>query len=442
MLTKIYEHIKSDARFRQITLISGPLQGLQENRNAAVDYLRQTYRYGKNRLGWGTANRPYPFDGVGYHLYVLESYNANWQQHERNMRRVYKEYTAAFRRVIRNAEGRDKPIYLSETGWPSAENNDRSKTFQAKHLSLILELMNDDPAVAIGIWFCTEDFLPKEKFYGLYELNNPTPQGRKPAYYAYKEFCEALAEESGGPNGGVIPPPPGPLKPLPTPINPELEAWLTELRTRMLGLERQMIILQAQMTELVAKYETVDDLAAEIERLKDQVARLAEGGVGGPPKPPIEDLTATLPRHPTKQFGSRPIEQIQWLIIQHTGNNPAIGAQRIAEYLVGKGRPGLTYHYFINDQALIQQINPLTAETSHPQVVMVGFAGDFTDKIPTLAQIEAGADLLAWLLSGLGLPLEAVKGAKEVSNTRSPGDQWDSGQRWGDKLRQEVEERL
>jgi hypothetical protein len=50
--------------------------------------------------------------------------------------------------------------------------------------------------------------------------------------------------------------------------------------------------------------------------------------------------------------------------------------------------------------------------------------------------------LIAWLLPQFGLTLDAVSGYKELAKTQSPGRQWDTGQRWGDQLRQRIQRRL
>ena len=78
------------------------------------------------------------------------------------MRHTYRRYIDEMKRVIRAAEGpsSSKQLYISEIGWPSNRDTPEDREFQARNLSLALELMANDPAVAVGIWFCTEDFAP------------------------------------------------------------------------------------------------------------------------------------------------------------------------------------------------------------------------------------------------------------------------------------------
>jgi len=77
-----------------------------------------------------------------------------------------------------------------------------------------------------------------------------------------------------------------------------------------------------------------------------------------------------------------------------------------------------------------------------PNSVGIGFAGDFTNAIPTPAQLDAGAQLIAWLLRRFNLQIEAVMGYKELINTQSPGLPWDSGARWGDMLKEKIQSYL
>jgi hypothetical protein len=70
--------------------------------------------------------------------------------------------------------------------------------------------------------------------------------------------------------------------------------------------------------------------------------------------------------------------------------------------------------------------------------VGICFLGNFTKQVPPPAQLRAGAHLAAWLMQELGLSLDAVKGHKEVVDTRCPGDQWTAGEKWREMLRREI----
>ena len=194
LLQAIHQRVKLDLGWSEVRLVSGPLQGFEINRNQSpMHYLRETYQYGKQQFGW--AERGYPFDGVGYHLYLKEGFNPNWAAHRRELRQAYHEYVSGMLRVIRAEEGptTTRQLYISEIGWPSQRNLDEDRVRQADVLRLELELLAQDPAVALGIWCCTEDSAPAHPCYGLYQSGDPSPQGRKPAYFAFQEVCQALS---------------------------------------------------------------------------------------------------------------------------------------------------------------------------------------------------------------------------------------------------------
>ncbi len=167
-----------------------------------------------------------------------------------------------------------------------------------------------------------------------------------------------------------------------------------------------------------------------------------------PPKPPIDiggeaalpsvqitNIVADLPTHPGNAYPNRPTSAIRQIIIHHTAVSNKVGPQRIAKLQVEKGKPGITYHYFIAWDGTIYQTNKLTTLSDHTQghnqnSLAIAFAGNFTTEIPNQAQLEAGGNLCAALMLQLNIPLNKVKGATELINTQSPGKQWLSGQKW------------
>ncbi len=155
-----------------------------------------------------------------------------------------------------------------------------------------------------------------------------------------------------------------------------------------------------------------------------------------------------LARNPATPNPTRSTAQIDRIIVHHTAIPANIGAERIAQYLVQKGRPGISYHYFITDNGVIQQTNEITTITGqsstqyNPIAVGVAFAGDFNQALPSQAQLEAGAQVLTWLLQQLNLSWQAVYGHKELINTQSPGAQWDGGSMWGNQLKQRIQAML
>ncbi len=103
--------------------------------------------------------------------------------------------------------------------------------------------------------------------------------------------------------------------------------------------------------EAVALRQQVADLQSKIGRLERQVAQLLSGG-RGPAEPSITDITLQLPRD-AAGFIKRQASDIQYLVINHTGVRPEVGADRVAQAQRAKW-PGIVGQYFI------------TAERRHP----------------------------------------------------------------------------
>jgi hypothetical protein len=201
ILQRIFEAVRSRPSLQHIALVSGPLQGLQDNRNAAATYLYQTYRAGKKLFGWGQDGVPFPFDAVGYHIYVRGPYTSYSATQERAIRSLCRRYLGTMHRVILREEGKEKPLVVSEVGWTSNVSRQvirRREKFQARSLKVGLKTVIEDPLVALGFCFCTQDFRTSagDMFYGLYRQGRLTPLARKPAYHTFKRLCEGTLDES------------------------------------------------------------------------------------------------------------------------------------------------------------------------------------------------------------------------------------------------------
>ncbi|MGC8879660.1 MAG: N-acetylmuramoyl-L-alanine amidase [Anaerolineae bacterium] len=158
-----------------------------------------------------------------------------------------------------------------------------------------------------------------------------------------------------------------------------------------------------------------------------------------PRKPPIEEIMETLAQHPTRRYARRTREAIKSLVIHHSVVPPSVDARQIARYHVEQqGWPGIGYHFFITPEGHIQQTQPLEVISYHAgtvgnqEGVGICLSGNFTDQPPTEPQLNATAQLLAWLLSALNLPLEAVHGHCDYRNTQCPGLTWTTI--WRDRL--------
>ncbi len=193
LMQALHTQLRADPVTRSVRLVSGPLQGLHNddehhNGNGGARYLRKMYQEGKARYGWGSS-APFPFDGVGYHLYVAQSPASSNEK----IRQKYDEYMSEFRQVIGEEEGAAKPIYLSEFGWMSNFGNE---DFQMRAMQLGLDLALNDPSLALVIWFSTQDFDPEDnhKFYGLYRKGSLDAGNRKPIYNLFRTICAQAKE--------------------------------------------------------------------------------------------------------------------------------------------------------------------------------------------------------------------------------------------------------
>jgi N-acetyl-anhydromuramyl-L-alanine amidase AmpD len=168
----------------------------------------------------------------------------------------------------------------------------------------------------------------------------------------------------------------------------------------------------------------------------------------GPAKPPVEDIVDDLPTHATHRYDTRSLADISQIVIHHTATSPSVTPERLAQYQVHKQeRAGIIYHFVVTADGIIYQTNRLETVSHHAysrseSSIGICFPGNFTDTIPPAAQLEAGGQLCAWLVSALRLPTSAVVGLSEFAATQSPGKQWLSGKRWKDKLLEQVEAAL
>ncbi len=191
MLEAVYRAVRGDTGLAHLRIVSGPLQGLEgpNKGNGAADYLDRVYQAGIGMFGWGRDGRPFPFDGVGYHLYVHEHATDNMDQQAADLDNTYRSYLGQMLDVIRRQEGADKPLYVSEAGWFSnGGNREFCERFQALSLQLGINRLLAEPAVALVFCFCLQDFGGPDdgKFYGLYRAGDLGVQNRKPAYDALR----------------------------------------------------------------------------------------------------------------------------------------------------------------------------------------------------------------------------------------------------------------
>lgn len=224
------------------------------------------------------------------------------------------------------------------------------------------------------------------------------------------------------------------------------------------ALHREITRLENELSTLRTTQATLEEehiaQEAEIARLREELAARTSAATSFVVPPPlIQDITAQLPKHARLRYERRPLSQITHIAVHHTAAPPRIGPARIAELHIAadpaRGKepwPGIGYHYFIHEDGRIEQTNALETVSYHvarhsSYSVGVVFAGSFMNgKIPTSAQLRAGAHLLAWLMQELNIPLARVWGHREFPDnmTVCPGSEWTQGNRWRDLLFEQI----
>lgn len=143
----------------------------------------------------------------------------------------------------------------------------------------------------------------------------------------------------------------------------------------------------------------------------------------------IIDIVDRLPHAPAPQaYARRPLADIRYLVIHHTGTSAEVGPEAIArEHVEGLGWPGIGYHFVVGADGTVWRTQDPTTVSHHARqfnAVSVGIAlaGDLLDAVPPAAQLDAAAAVTAWLLDQLGLPVSSVRGHRELVETRCPGE--------------------
>lgn len=163
----------------------------------------------------------------------------------------------------------------------------------------------------------------------------------------------------------------------------------------------------------------------------------AAGGRRAVERPAIVDIQAELATHASLRYSRRPLAQLRYLVLHHSGADARIDSFAIAREHVGvNGWPGIGYHFLIHPDGLIEQGQDLAVSSHHaaqfnPVAVGIALLGDLRGQQPPAEQLEACAGLLAWLCDDLGLPRQAIRGHGELLATDCPGGTFLSGWKAG-----------
>ena len=166
-------------RCDQVTLVSGALFS-SEQTNAA-DYFNQVFDAGRNQLAWDWMHQhvgSYPFDGIGYHIYVGQGASATTTS-------VAAATKANLDAMWAAEAGRDdgaaaKRVWLSEFGWTVDQVSAQQ---QAQFLTAAFDSYAADAHVAAAFWFTYQDF-PGGR-YGLYDAGGLDAAHRRADYDAF-----------------------------------------------------------------------------------------------------------------------------------------------------------------------------------------------------------------------------------------------------------------
>ncbi len=160
------------------------------------------------------------------------------------------------------------------------------------------------------------------------------------------------------------------------------------------------------------------------------------------PVPLFSDVAAGLPRAGTP-YARRGLNQIRYVVISHTGANPRLSLDRIAETHIQYGYPGIVYDFVVDSHGQVYKVTNLEDVAQPDQVwseqgVNICLAGNFTVGAPPLAQLDATGRLCAWLAQNLGLSPDAIVGLGELSKSDSPGESFYRGPAWKGILARQV----
>ena len=153
--------------------------------------------------------------------------------------------------------------------------------------------------------------------------------------------------------------------------------------------------------------------------------------------PAIVQVAHLLPRG-AAELHTRTAEDIEYIVISHTGVRPGIAVERLAQAHLRRW-PGIACHYLVEADGIVYQTCAVSEAVDDQRDwiyhgIIVYVAGNFSDDIPPNEQLDALAALIAWLLDEYDLGIDKMLGASELLRTQSPGKQWLEDQRWKDLL--------
>jgi N-acetyl-anhydromuramyl-L-alanine amidase AmpD len=166
-------------------------------------------------------------------------------------------------------------------------------------------------------------------------------------------------------------------------------------------------------------------------------------------EPSLVDVRWTCPSASGRAYDKRDLNSIKTVLVEHTATLGNVTPESLATTHLGQGKVGIACHFLVGSDGTIYWTQPIEVAVTHtldPELnrdsIAVNLAGNFGGEAPGEAQLEATADLLAWLVSVFGLGLQAIRGRRELEAVSSPGAQWMRGANYKSTLLALIRERL
>jgi hypothetical protein len=163
----------------QVTIVSGALFSSEDT--DAADYWNQVVDAGRNTLAWDWMHAnvgSWPYDGVGYHIYVGQSADATTSSiasaTQTNLDGIWSAVTA------RDDQAAFKKLWLTELGWTIDQVSTQQ---QSDFLTAAFDTYAANSNVAAAFWFTYQDF-PNGR-YGLFDDGGLGVANRRPDYDAF-----------------------------------------------------------------------------------------------------------------------------------------------------------------------------------------------------------------------------------------------------------------
>jgi N-acetyl-anhydromuramyl-L-alanine amidase AmpD len=156
----------------------------------------------------------------------------------------------------------------------------------------------------------------------------------------------------------------------------------------------------------------------------------------------FNDISVRLPRSGAP-YARRNLNQIKYIVVNHTGAHPQLSLDRIARAHIKRGYPGIAYDFMVDVSGEIFKTSELEDVAQPDQVwseqgVNICLTGNFHQTPPPLPQLDAAGRLCAWLAQNLGITAEAIIGLGELIASDSPGETFYRGAAWKEVLRRQV----